>query len=249
MIYNDTNSVTLNGLKQDVYFLGKCNSESIEDGDLNRIINKYYGQVQEAIRAVNENFYMVVATADLAIGNGSYTFPDGTGTAPSYDKIKSIWAAFNPADISAPLSTEYERAICIDPDAISDPSYTFSTPTALMFGTYFILLPTVTDITRYPVINGVKIYYICEQDRLIDDNDVPMVFPSFQDAITHGALIDVAERLRNDKLKADSVAFFQKRIADIKSYASARLPDLSSIVEGQEAQGGWVFPFGQKSMS
>ena len=42
--YNDTGSTTLAGLKQDIYFLGHCNSSSIGDGDMNRIINKYYGQ-------------------------------------------------------------------------------------------------------------------------------------------------------------------------------------------------------------
>src|ERR1035437_5607770 len=102
MKYSDTTSSTLNGLKQDIYFLGKCNSSSISDGDLNRIINKYYGQLQEVVRAVNENFYMAEATANLIIGDGTYTFPDGTGTAPAYEKIKSIWVAFLPKSLTVP---------------------------------------------------------------------------------------------------------------------------------------------------
>ena len=132
--YNDTSSSTLAGLKQDIYFQAKCNSSSIADGDMNRIINKYYGRLQEAIRSVNENFYMASATCNLNIGDGSYTFPDGTGTAPTYEKIKSIWAAFRPTDITNPQYEDYIRVDCIDPDAISDPAYTFSyeSPKALL---------------------------------------------------------------------------------------------------------------------
>ncbi len=249
MKYSDTTAATLYGLKQDIYYLGKVNSSFIADGDLNRIINKYYGQLQEAVRAVNENFYMAVATTDLVIGNGAYAYPDGTGTAPAYEKIKSLWAAYQPANIATPLSTEYERVNMADPDVITDSSYTFTVPTALVFGTYFVLLPLVTDVTKYPVTDGLKIYYIASQDLLTNDSDVPSIFPSFHDAITQGALIDIAERKGDDKLKADSVALFKKRLDDIRAYASERIPAEISIVEGQDAQGGWVYPWGQNSMS
>lgn len=249
MQYSDTATSTLYGLKQDIYFLAKCNSSSISDGDLNRIINKYYGQLQEVVRSVNENFYMAVATTDLVIGDGSYTFPDGTGTAPAYEKIKSIWAAFLPASISAPLVTEYQRCVVADADAISDPSYDFSTPTALIFGDYFVLQPLVTDVTKYPVTDGVKIYYIATQDKLTNDTDVPKIFPSFHDAITQGALIDVHERLGNGDKAEKARRDFAKRLAEIKAYASSRIPEEVGILEGQDEIGGWDFPFGKNSLS
>lgn len=249
--YNDTGATTLAGLKQDIYFLGKCNSSSIADGDMNRIINKYYAQLQEVIRAVNENFYMEEATANLVIGDGSYSFPDGTGTAAPYEKIKSIWAAFNPAIITAPLTTEYTRVDILDPDSISDPAYTFSeqSPKALMFGKYFILQPLVTDATRFPVTNGVKMYYIAEQDKLTLDTDVPKIFPSFHDAITQGALIDVHKRLGDDTASDKAKKAFEKRLEDCRAYASARIPDELGVVEGQDRAGGWEYPWGSQSMS
>ena len=156
--YSDTNSSTLAGITQDIYFLAKCNAQSISAGDLNRIINKYYAQVQNAIKAINENFYLVVATTNLVIStNAAYTFPDGTGTAPPYEKIKSIWAAFLPASSSNPLASEFQRLNCVDCDSIQDPSYTFTNPTAVLFDTYFCVFPLVTDVTIYPVTNGLKI--------------------------------------------------------------------------------------------
>ena len=249
--YNDTGSTTLAGIKQDIYFIGKCNSGSISDGDLNRIINKYYAQCQDAIRSVNENFYMGEATTDLVIGDGSYTFPDGTGTAPAYEKIKSIWVSFLPADITNPQANEYQRVDIIDPDSISDPEYMFSTESskALLFGLYFVLLPLVTDATKYPVTNGVKMYYIMRQDKLVNDVDSPRIFPSFHDTITWGALMDVATRLGNDELLQQSQGMFTKRLQEIKDYASAHMPLELGTVEGQEEVGGWAYPWGFNSMS
>ena len=249
MIYNDTTN--LQGILQDIYFLGKCNSSTFQANDLLRIVNKYYYQLQEAVRSVNENFYMSEATTDLVIGDGSYTFPDGTGTAPAYEKIKSIWAAYLPVNPASPLASEYTRCDIIDPDSISDPEYTFSSdkPKVLVYGSYFVLLPLVTDVTKYPVTNGVKMYYIAQQTPLANASDVPNIFPDYHDAIVHGALIDVAERLGNDKLKADSVELFAKRIEDIKVDASNRLPAEISIVEGQETEGGWMYPFGNQNMA
>jgi len=253
MQLSDTNTPTLDGIQQDIYFLGKCNVNSFVAGDLNRIINKYYKQLQEAIRSVNENFYMTVATADLVTTtNGSYTFPDGTGSAPAYEKIKSIWAAFAPANIAAPLPTEFIRVNCIDPDSISDPAYTFSNenPMALMFGSYFVLQPILTaNAALYPVTGGVKTYYIPVLSKLVNATDVPNIFPDFHDAITQGSLIDVGQRLGNMQLKQDSIAFFKKRLEDIKAYASNRIPDELAIVEGQDTTGGWDYPFGRNSMA
>lgn len=248
--YNDTSTTTLAGIKQDIYFLAKCNSNSISDGDLNRIINKYYAQVQEVIMGINENFYLQQATADLVIGDGAYSFPDGIhGTAPAYEEIKSIWVAMQPANKTAPLASEYSRANIIDPGAISDPSYVFSTPTAMMFGTYFVLNPLISDATLYPVTNGIKIYYIATQQKLINDTDTPLIFPSFHDAITQGALIDVNLRLGNGEASQMAQATFSKRLKDVAAYASNRIPDEISIIEGQDAQGGWAFPFGKNSMA
>lgn len=249
MIYGDPS--TLQGIREDIYYLGKVNASFISANDLKRIINKYYQKLQVAVRAVNENFYMQEATANLIIGDGSYTFPDGTGTAPAYEKIKSIWVAYLPANRAAPLSNEYIRCDIVDPDSISDPEYLFSeeAPKALIFGTYFVLLPLVTDATKYPVTDGVKIYYIAQQDALTNDGDIPKIFPDFHDAITQGALIDIAQRKGDDKLKADSVALFDKYIEDIKCYASARIPAELGIVEGQDSLGGWSFPWGNNSMS
>lgn len=253
MQLSDTNTPTLDGIQQDIYFLSKTNVSSFVAGDLNRIINKYYRQCQEVIRAVNENFYMMVATANLVTTtDGSYSYPDGTGTAPAYEKIRSIWAAFNPADITAPLATEFIRLNCIDPDAINDPAYTFSNenPMALMFGSYFQIQPILTaDAALYPVTGGVKIYYIPVLDKLVNDNDVPNIFPDYHDAITQGSLIDVAQRLGNAQLKQDSIALFAKRLQDIQSYASSRIPAELGIVEGQDMAGGFSFPWGRNSMS
>jgi hypothetical protein len=252
--YSDTSSATLAGLKQDIYFLAKCNANSIADGDLNRIINKYYAQLQEVVRAVNENFYMIVATTDLIISDGSYLYPDGvTGftPAPAYEKIKSIWVAFQPQDKTNPLPTEYIKVDCIDPDSITDPEYTFSneSPKASMFGNYFVLLPLVTDVTKFPVTNGVKMYYIADIDKLTNPIDVPKIFPSFHDAITQGSLIDIHARLGNDVASQKAEVTFKKRLSEIQSYASARFPAELGEVEGQSKGGGWDYNFGYNSMS
>ena len=92
-------------------------------------------------------------------------------------------------------------------------------------------------------------YYIADQDKLVNDGDIPKIFTTFHDAITQGALIDVAQRTGNAALKADSVKLFAKRLEDIKLYASNRLPEEISIVEGQDGAGGWVYPWGQNSMA
>lgn len=250
--YSDANTATLAGLKQKIYFDTKCNALSLSDGDLNRIVNDYYGQVQEAIRSVNENFYMTIATTDLTIGDGSITFPDGTGTAPAYEKIKSIWVAYNPADITAPLSSEYERVDIIDPDSINDPQYLFSNdaPKAQIFGTYFVLLPLVTDVTKYPVTDGVKMYYIATQDKLTLDTDVPKIFPSFHDAIALGAEIDVHHRLGNEDDEEKAKKAFHDRLEEVKAYASAHIPPEIGVVEGNtDNAGGWSYTWGANSMS
>ena len=250
LAYNDT-ATTLAGILQDIYFIGKCNVNTLPAGDYLRAVNKYYAQLQEVVRAVNENFYMQVATADLtdpaSTPFGCYTYPDGTGTAPAYEKLKAILVATNPADIAAPLATEFEKVNCVDPTQISDLSYQFTEPTAEMFGTYFTL--HTSGGTTYPVTGGVKIYYIATQDKLINDTDVPKIFPSFHDAITQGALIDVAERLGNAQLKADSVALFRKRLEEIRNYASDRLPQNQGIVEGMDNAGGWEYSFGNHNQS
>jgi len=246
-----SNSTTLYGLVEDISFLAHSNIQSISALDLKRIINKYYLQLQEVVRAVNENFYQVSATSDLVIGDGSYSFPDGTGTAPAYEKIKSIWVAFQPVDKTTPLANEYRRVDIIDPDSISNPAYTFSpdSPKAMIFGKYFVLLPLVTDVTKFPVTDGVKMYYIGEQVLLSADTDVPNIFPTFHDAITEGALIDVLYRLGDEVGSKEYEAKFERRLEEIKAYASSRIPPEMGLVEGQDDLGGWAFPFGNQSMS
>ena len=248
--YNDTNTATLAGLKQKIYFDGKCNALSIDDGDMNRIINTYYARVQERIRKVNENFYMDIATADLVAGDGTYTFPDGTGTAPAMEKLKSIWTAFTPANIAAPLVSEYVRVQAIDPDSITDPEYVFdqSQPNAQIFGTYFVLSPLVAAGTP-TVTDGVKVFYIATQDKLVNDTDVPKIFPSFHDAIALGALIDVCHRMGNDDDSKDYEKKFNARLLEVEAYASNHTPEEMGIVEGQDTQGGWAYPWGTHSMA
>lgn len=248
MILNDT--ITLDGILQDLYFEGKFNVNTFQRDDLLRIINKYYYQMQSAIRGVNEDFYLIVATADLVIGDGSYTLPDGN-TAPPYEKIKSLWGAFTPANISAPLATEYERVTIIGANQVTNPAYEFTIPTAIMFGNYFVLHPLVTNVLLYPVLKGVKAYYIPQLDKLINDTDKPNIFPDYHDVITWGALTEIAPRLGNQTIEAKAIKKYKERMEDLKEYASNRVLDLQAgdVIEGQDTAGGWTFPFGQSSMS
>jgi hypothetical protein len=247
--YSDATASTLAGLKQKIYFDCHCNSESVSDGDLNRIINDYYAQLQDALRAVNENFYLGIATTDLVIGDGTYTFPDGTGSAPAYEKIKQISVAYQPKDIIAPLDTEYQVVNIVDPTYITDPAYIFSQPTAMIFGNYFVLKPLVTDATKYPVTDGVKMYYIMRQDKLSTDTDIPKVFPSFHSVIALGAEIDVNHRLGDDEGEAKAKKDFADGLERMKAYASNHLPPELGVVEGQDELGGWEYPWGNNSMS
>ena len=52
MIKNDTNTTTLNGILQDIYYLSKTNVSTFVVGDLYRILNKYYKQTQQDIAPV-----------------------------------------------------------------------------------------------------------------------------------------------------------------------------------------------------
>lgn len=252
MQFNDTTNLI--GIKQDLYFNGKFNASTFDPNDVNRIINKYYGQIQEIIRKINENFYMIVAVTDLVVGDGAYTYPDGVGTgaAPAYEKIKSIWAAFLPQTPSAPLPTEYARCRFIDPNDISQPAFQFLDPKVQDFGDYFVLLPIPQSNppATYPVKGGVKMYYIQQLNYLVNDTDTPKIFRSFHDTITWGSLIDIAHRLGNDKLETKATEMFKKRCDDIAAYASNRILDVEiSIIEGQDNQGGWEYPWGNNSMA
>ena len=92
-------------------------------------------------------------------------------------------------------------------------------------------------------------YYIATQDQLINDTDVPKIFPSFHDAITQGSLIDVHKRLGDVDAMKEAKSVFKKRLEEIAAYASAHIPDQVSIIEGQDAQGGWQYPWGDNSMA
>lgn len=243
MILNDIS--TLNGLFQDLYFKGGFTSATLPRNDLLRIINIYYKIVQEDIRAVNEDFFMVSATTQLqlySISSGTYSFP------LDYEKVKSYWAALNPVNINAPLYTEYSRCMVIDANAITDPSYQFANPTIINFGSYFQLVPQLTDTTLYPVIKGMKMYYIQKQADLVNDTDTPNVFSDYHDVITWGALIDISQRLGKTDLKTQAEKMFNQRRAEMKADISARVLDIeNSVVEGQTNEGAWQFPFGNGS--
>ncbi len=154
-------------------------------------------------------------------------------------------------NINAPLASEYERVTIIDPNQVTNPAYEFTIPTAIMFGDYFVLHPLVTNTTLYPVLKGVKMYYIPQLDKLVNDTDKPQIFPDYHDFITWGALTEIAPRLGNPTLKAYAEAKFKQRKDDVVTYASNRVLDLQGgdQIEGQDSQGGWVYPFGQQSMS
>lgn len=253
MVLNDT--LTLNGILQDLYFEGGFTANTFKRNDLLRIVNKYYQQMQSIIRGVNEDFYLIVAVTNLVTpGDGSYTLPNGN-IAPSYEKIKSIWASFNPQNPSAPLVAEYDRVTIIGANQVTNPAYEFSIPTAIMFGNYFILHPLPNNSGVYPnfpiVINGVKIYYIPQLATLVNDTDMPNIFPDYHDVITWGALTELAVRLGNATLLATAQQKFKDRGEDLRTYASQRILDLQAgdVIEGQDASGGWVYPYGQQSMS
>ena len=246
MIFSDTNIPTLNGLKQDLYYLGKFSAATFSAGDVNRIINKYYKIVQDDLRGVNEDFFLLSTTATLqlqSVAQGKYTLPT------DYEKIKRIFVAATPASITATLYTEYVPVNIIDANAITDPSYAFSNPTAVFFGQYFTLYPFYTDVTKYPVLLGVKMYYIPIQADLINDSDVPLIFSDYHDVITWGSLIDISTRLGNTELRAKAEKMFDKRRAELRKYASGRVLDVeTSYVEGQGNAGGWSFPFGRNGI-
>lgn len=231
----------LNGILQDLYFEGKFNSSTFLANDLLRIINKYYGQCQDLINAVNEDFFMIQAVADLQTGDGTYTFPDGTGTAPAYLKVKNIKVAMTPANTASPQPTEFIKCTIIDPNQVSDESYVFGAPTVIVYGNYFILLPlTTTFVTK-----GVKVTYIPVQTPLANATDIPNIYPSLVDAIVWGSLTEIAPRLQNDSLEAKAIKKWEQRQKDITNYASNRIMNMAGdVVEGQDASGGWLYPFG-----
>lgn len=122
MILNDINTTTLNGILQDMYFEGKFTVNTFNKADLLRIVNKTYKILQEDIRAVNEDFFLVVTRTNLnlsSVSNGIYTIPTDN------EKIKSIWVAPTPANIAAPLESEFVKVNIIDANAQTNPAYVF----------------------------------------------------------------------------------------------------------------------------
>jgi hypothetical protein len=239
MQLNDT--TTLIGIKQDMYFNAGFNANTYAQNDLNRIINKYYKMVQEDIRAVNEDFFLVSTKSDIATPTTAplvFTYPS------DYEKLKSFWVAATPVSVSAPLATEYARCTVIDTNKITDPTYAFTNPTVVAFGSYFVLYPILTN--TQVITGGMKLYYIPTQIDLANDTDVPNVFPDYHDVITAGALIDIARRMGNQVLLKDAQTTFKNRRAEMKSDAGGRILDVQpAYVEGQGSSGGWSFPFGK----
>ena len=229
-----------------MYFKGKFNASTFTQNDLNRIINENYKIAQEDIRSINEDYFLVSTTAQLdlqSVAQGAFTIPT------DLEKFKSIWVAPAPASILSPLYTEYVRATIIDANAITDPSYIFTNPTVVMFGTYFVLYPFYTDVTKFPVLKGVKMYYIPTQVDLVSDGDTPVMPADYHDVIVWGALIEVAFRLGDDDLYKKASKKFIDRRQELKRDISQRVLDISpEYVEGQGNAGGWAFPFGKNGI-
>lgn len=202
--------------------------------------------LQEDLRAVNEDFFLISAKADIPVATTTaptFTFPDGTGGLAQYEKIKSFWAATNPANVASPLPTEYLRCQPIDTNSITDPSYNFTNPTVVLFGSYFVLFPILTNTQI--ITGGMKLYYIPVQNDLSQDTDVPNIFPDYHDAITAGSLIDIARRMGKPDLKKDAEDYFARRRKEMKADAAQRVLDAqSSYTEGQTTEGYWAYPFG-----
>jgi hypothetical protein len=244
MQLNDT--ATLNGIKQDIYYLSHITSSTYSANDINRIVNKYYKILQSDIRAVNEDFFGEIFTYDLSLNTGGtypneYNFP----TNPAYEKVKQMFIAPNPANTAAPVwPDEFTQVVLAKGDAITDPTYTFSNPTALIYDSSFFLYPKITTA----VTDGLKLFAIVAQTDLANDTDKPNIFTDYHDVITWGSLIDIAARLGNDKLFKKATDMFISRRKEMKEYASGRAQLIGDVVEGQN-EGGWQFPFGQNSMS
>ena len=237
-------NTNLIGIKQDIYFNAKINASTFQQLDLNRIINKYYKMLQEDLRAINEDYFLVSTTADIPVPTSSYL----TFDIPSdSEKIKSLWAAVSPANNASVLQTEYVRCAIINPNKITDPTYAFSNPTCIMFGSYFALAPILANTTT--ITKGLKCYYIPIQTDLVNDNDVPNIMSDYHDGITWGSLIDIAQRQGDDKMAKKADDMFTKRREAMKADAGNRILDTEpQYVEGQGNEGGWSFPFGQTGL-
>jgi hypothetical protein len=242
MILNDTTN--LNGILQDIYFNGKINATTFATNDLLRIINKYYAIAQSDIRSINEDFYGEIATLDLQTNTGG-TYPNEYTLPEDYEKIKQIQVAFNPANPSSPLSTEFQIIKLIGQQQISDPEYIFDEPTAVLYDNSFFLYP----IPGQNVTKGLKLFYIKQQPSLELNTDIPNIFTDYQDIITWGSLIDISIRLGNQMLFQQANLMFTTRRAEMKKYASGRALEMAgAYIEGQQL-GDWSFPFGNTSMS
>jgi len=248
MQLNDT--INLNGLKQSIYYLAKINASTFSQSDLNRIINIYYKQAQSAIRGINEDFFMDIATTDLVANTGG-TYPNEYPLPSDYEKIKQIQVAFTPSNPAAPLSTEYQVLNLIGQESISDPSAAITDPTAVILDNSFLLYPdpSVTTGLTLPVTKGIKVFYIAKQPDLVNDGDTPNIFSDYHDVIVWGSLIDIAVRLGNPTLLSEASAMFTKRMNEMKSYASGRVLELSSPYADSQSLGGWIYLHGRNSMS
>jgi hypothetical protein len=248
MQLNDTTN--LNGVLQDIYFNGKITVNTFPANDLLRIVNKYYKIAQSYLRGVSEDFFGEIWTLDLQTNTGG-TYPNEyILTNTSYEKIKAIYASYSPQNVAAPLwPSEFTQMALITQDQISQPGYAFNTsnPYAIIYDSqsFFIEpLPTVT------VTGGLKVFTIELQADLANATDKPNIFSDYQDVITWGSLIDIAIRKGDDKLFKIASAMFKKRGDELKEYAGGHVPVMAgAIVEGQDAQGGWSYPFGYNQMS
>ena len=250
------NSLTLNDILSDIYFNAKITAATFGNLDTNgnpqdllRIINKVYKQLQDEIKGINEDFFSEIYTTDLVLTTGG-TYPNEYPYPTNFEKIKQIQVAFNPADKTTPLYTEYIDARIVSQSAFSDMSQTtnFDSPVVVDLGTSFLLYP-IQDSTAYPVTKGIKIYTIDLQSDLTQNTDTPNIFSNFHDVITWGTLIEVANRLGNQNLLETSASMFKKRVEEMKTFASGHILDYQpSYLEGQNP-GYVVYPYGNFPMS
>ncbi len=249
MQLNDT-STTLNGIKQDIYFIAKITVNTFSAGDLNRIINKYYKQAQSIIRAVNEDFFMEIAATNLVTNSGG-TYPNEYPLPVDYEKVKQIQVAFTPASITLPLNSEFQVLQIVGQESISNPSVAITIPTAIVMDNSFFLYPdpSVTASLVLPVTNGIKIFYIKKQADLVNDGDVPNIFSDYHDVITWGSIVDIALRIGNQTLFSEAMAVYQKRMLEMREYASQRVLELGSPYIDGQSLGNWDYNFGKNSMS
>ena len=249
------NSITLNDICNDIYFNAKVNASyfggtvATAGNDLLRIINKVYKQLQDEIRAVNEDFFLEISTRDLIADTGG-TYPNEYPLPTDFEKIRQIQVALQPADKTNPQIGEYQKCNLIGWQSINSPAYQdFTTPTCVMFDKYFHFFP-LPGASLLPVTKGLKCFYIPLQADLVNNTDTPNIFSNYHDVITWGSLIDIATRKGDMTLLKIASEMYKNRKDEMKAYASAYILDIQpEYVEGQDNAGGWSYPWEHRNLN